>query len=93
MGIQRINIAIAGRIFPLKIEEDELDTIREIEKNINRKINDYIRQYGNISKLDVVTLVLLDCALDFYKKSNSSGQHEKLINIISGIEESIDKVL
>jgi len=93
MAIQRINIMIAGNKYPVKVEEDEVDTIREIEKNINRKINEYNRLYGNLSRLDVTTLVLLDCSLDLYKYSKNTGQNEKLINIISDIEGSIDKVL
>lgn len=93
MAIQRINIIVAGKKYPVKVEDEEIDAIREIEKNINRKINEYSMLYGNISKLDIITLILLDCSLDLLNKKKGIGQEERLINTISDIEKSVDKVL
>ena len=92
MAIEKININIAGRKYPVKVKEGEEIVIREIEKDINRKINEFIKTYEFNDKLDIITLILLNCSHDLYKIKNS-GHEQKLINKISEIEKSIDQIL
>ncbi len=93
MAIQKVNIIIAGRSFPVKAEEDEIDVIREIEKNINRKINEYSSIYKTENKVDIITLILLNCSLENYNLNRDKGEDKDILNLISDIENSIDKVL
>lgn len=91
MTVQKMNIIISGRKYPVKVEEGEEEVIRTIEKNINRKINEFVKLYEYNDKLDVVTLILLNCSLDLYNLKHS-GQDKKLINSISEIENLIDQI-
>lgn len=92
MTVQKMNIIISGRKYPVKVEEGEEEVIRTIEKNINRKINEFVKLYEYNDKLDIVTLILLNCSLDLHNLKHS-GQNKKLINSISKIESLIDKIV
>ena len=93
MAIQKINIIIAGRSYPVKAEENEIDAIREIEKNINRKINEYSSLYKTDNKIDIITLILLNCSLEKFNLEQNTGKDKEVLKLISDIESSIDKVL
>ncbi len=84
---------IAGRMYPVRAEDDEISAIKEIEKNINRKINEYSRVYKTESKTDIITLILLNCSLENYNIKKDKGKDNDVLNLISEIESSIDKVL
>ncbi len=86
MTIQKIKINIAGRYYPVKIEEGEEEVIRRIEKDINRKINDYVRNYNNNNILDITNMILFDCAYKLLQ-ANNNGEKEKLISKLIEIEE------
>lgn len=92
MAVQKMNIIISGRKYPVTIEEGEEEVIRTIEKNINRKINEFVKLYEYNDKLDVITLILLNCSLDLYNLKHSE-QDKKLINNISEIESLIDQIV
>jgi len=93
MAIQKINIIIAGRSYPVKAEENEIDAIREIEKDINRKINEYSSLYKTDNKIDIITLILLDCSLEKFNLEQNTDNDKEVLKLISDIESSIDKVL
>ncbi len=93
MAVQNIKIMIAGRSYPVKAEDDEINAIKEIEKNINRKINEYARVYRAENKTDIITLILLNCSLENYNIKKDKGKDNDILNLISEIESSIDKVL
>ena len=93
MVAQKINIIIAGRSYPVKAEENEIDAIHEIEKNINRKINEYIGLYKTENKTDIITLILLNCSLENSNLKQNEGKDKDVLKLISDIESSIDKVL
>ncbi len=83
---QKININIAGKYYPVKIEDGEEEAIRMIEKDINLKINEYIRRYNTNNVLDIVNMILIDCSYKLYQ-AKSSGDKEKLISKLIEIEE------
>ncbi len=93
MAVQNIKIMIAGRTYPVRAEDDEVDAIKEIEKKINRKINEYARIYETENKTDIITLILLNCSLENYNIKKHKGKDSDILNLISEIESSIDKVL
>lgn len=91
MAINKINITIAGRKYPVTYEDGEEEVIRKIEKNINKQINALIGKYENNDRLDIITLVLLNCSYELHKQ-NDTGQEKKLIEKIFEIEELIDQI-
>jgi len=93
MAAQKINITIAGRSYPVKAEENEIEAIHEIERNINKQINEYLRLYRTDNKTDIITLILLNCSLENYSLKQNEGKNKDVLKLISDIESSIDKVL
>ena len=93
MAAQKINIIIAGRSYPVKAEENEIDAIHEIEKDINRKINEYTGLYKTENKTDIITLILLNCSLENFNLKQNKGKDKDVLKLISDIESSINKVL
>ena len=86
MAIQKIKINIAGRYYPVKIEDGEEEVIRSIEKEINRKINEYVRNYNNNNILDITNMILFDYAYKLHQ-TKDSGEKEKLISKLIEIED------
>ena len=67
-----INITIAGRTFPVKVTEEEMAVVHEIELEINEKINNFQKLYSSRDKLDHVIMTLLTYIYDL--KNNHQGQ-------------------
>ena len=57
--LESIVITIAGRTFPVKLDNDEKDFVHDIEQDINAKIMDFQKTYPNRDKLDCVIMTLL----------------------------------
>ena len=70
-----INITIAGRTFPVKVTEEEIAIVQEIESEINEKINNFQKLYSSRDKLDHVIMTLLTYIYDL--KNNHQGQDSK----------------
>ena len=93
MASQKIYITIGGRRYPVVIEESEKKAITEIEKSINKKINQYISTYENLNMIDVLTLVLIDCRYELYSAKTDNGDVKKLKNELQKINILLDKEL
>lgn len=93
MATKRLNIIIAGRTYPVTVEESEVSVIQEIEKNINKKINEFTLTYKTDDKIDIITLILLNCSLDNYNLNNKKSDNKDILDLISDIENSVNKVL
>ncbi len=78
----KINVAIAGRKYPLKVQKDEEQFVKTIEKEINTKISEMRRSYG-MEELDHVSMALLSFV---YETRKNKG------NIENSIEDSIDQI-
>ena len=57
-----INLHIAGFNFPLTINREDEEIIREAAKQVNMRINDY-RKYGKISEQQLLAMVAYDFSL------------------------------
>ena len=94
MASQKIYITIGGRRYPVIVEDDEeLKAISDVEKSINKKINEYIRTYNNLDNIDVLALVLIDCSYDLLKSKKDAGDEERLIKQLDDINKILDREL
>ncbi len=59
-----INISIAGRVFPVKVTEEEKTVVEGIVLEINEKINNFQKMYTGRDKLDYVIMTLLTYIYD-----------------------------
>jgi cell division protein ZapA (FtsZ GTPase activity inhibitor) len=93
---QSINVTIAERTFPLKVNSPEHEElIRKAAAEINRKVKFYLDKFPSKSPHEVMALVALNTgiALEGIKKDMESilGDEERLLHELDGYLENIDK--
>jgi hypothetical protein len=66
--LKTIQITIAGRIFPLKVNRVEEQIALNVEQELNDMISSYQQQYASRDKLDCVIMTMLKLVFD-QKKS------------------------
>ena len=60
----KINLQIADSYYPLTINRDEEETVREAAKQVNIRINAYREHYQNISSERIIAMVAYQFALE-----------------------------
>jgi len=90
---KKINVVVAGRSFPVKVTEAEEQSVRNIEQDINSKIQEYRKSYNDRDKLDLVIMVLLKQSFELEKiqslKKDISQAHAQ----IDTLESTLDQLL
>lgn len=87
-----IDVHIAGRQYPLKVNEADAQIIRQIADEVNEKINYFQRTYANRDKQDCLSMALLTYAVDLHRlkeQVNDSNISEKLTKLDRMLEEMI----
>ena len=87
-----IEVHIAGRQYPLKVNEADAGIIREIADSVNEKISYFQRTYANRDKQDCLSMALLTFAVDLHRlkeQVNDSKISEKLTKLDLLLEELI----
>lgn len=74
--LKRIVVTIAGRNYPVKVEENEESKVREFEREVNEKLNDLQLSYQGKDMQDYMSLALLSYASELQKAKNSD---EKIV--------------
>lgn len=72
MGELSIKVNIANRIYPLKINRDEEESIRLASKTINDILKDYEENYAVRDKQDLLAMCALKFATEALKKDKSA---------------------
>ena len=72
--LKNITVLIAGRPYPLRVEEDNEDSIRQIAKEVNDKISDFQLNYNKKDKQDCLSMALLTYAVDLHKLKTGQSQ-------------------
>ncbi len=93
---QSINVTIAERSFPLKVNSPEHEElIRKAADEINRKVKFYQEKFPSKSNLEIISLVVLNTgiALAGLQKQMESvlKDEENLMKELDGYLENIDK--
>ena len=82
--LESISVDIAGREYPLKVEKHEVEMVKSIVENLNKKILDFQRTYSGKDIQDCISMTLLTSVFELEKiKRNGS---------VDGIEEKFTKV-
>lgn len=77
--MKSLEVAIGGKIIPLKVEQDEEALIIEIVEDLNKKLRELQLMYTNKDMSDCMAMTLLTFALDNYKHQQKEGP-DQLIN-------------
>jgi cell division protein ZapA (FtsZ GTPase activity inhibitor) len=72
MSEVNIKVEIAGSFYPLKVNADDEQNIKEVVSLINTKIAEFEKTYAVRDKKDVLSMVMLQLVAQLYKKANSA---------------------
>jgi cell division protein ZapA (FtsZ GTPase activity inhibitor) len=80
---ERITINIAGRNYPLLIESNELESIRDIEKNLKEKYMQISKAYSALETRDHLAMILFKVMKTLVQHENKSDdQTDSALNTI-----------
>lgn len=90
MSEVNIKVEIAGSIFPLKIDADDEQSIREAVNMINKKLYEFEKAYAVKDKKDVLAMVMLQLVSQLYKQANSAEKElSHLKQLFADVEEML----
>jgi cell division protein ZapA len=90
MSEVNIKVEIAGSVFPLKIDAEDEQNIKEAVNLINIKIAEFERRYAVKDKKDVLGMVMLQLVSQLYKQANTSEKElSHLKQLFSDVEEML----
>ncbi len=79
-----VSVTLVGRVFPLKVTQEEASQLKNLEAKLNDKIKSFQKLYPTRDLVDHVLMTLL--SLEFENMSNPSLE-------IVGVKEKISKIL
>lgn len=93
--VKNITVVIAGRPYPLKVQERDEPSIRKIVNEINEKVNDFQLTYTNKDKQDCLAMAALTYAVDNYKTrlSNVALEDDVLVQRLENIDILLEQLL
>lgn len=80
MGELSIKIKIAEREYPMRIDAEEEERLRQASRLINEQISQYRNQYGATDKQDLLAMVAFDA---FVQKLEHEKIRQDTINVIT----------
>lgn len=94
MSSLKVKINIAGRFYPLTINAEEEEAVRNAGKEINRLVQDFEDRYAVTDKQDAISMVALQMAskLNLLKQSGE-GSNQELNEKVSELTEFIEREL
>ncbi len=90
--LKKISIQIAGKTYPIKVTNEEEAFVRDIEKEINHKINQFQMNYANQDSSDYLSMTLLTYAFDLFKAKRNK-EDALAITKLSDLEKSLDQYI
>lgn len=69
-----IQIKIAGKVYPLKIDASETEMVKNVADDINEKINTLQKTYPRQDKEDYISMAFLSYAIDGRKNQSVQPQ-------------------
>ena len=91
--LKSMQVMIAGRSYPLKVKEQDMDGIRQVVEEINDKIKDFQLTYINKDKQDCLAMALLTYAVDLQKVKLSDSTSQQVSRKVDHIGSIIENVL
>lgn len=92
MSEVNIKVEIAGSIFPLKVNAEDEQNIKEAVNMINTKLYEFEKAYAVKDKKDVLAMVMLQLVSQLYKQANSAEKElSHLKQLFAGVEEMLQQ--
>jgi len=94
MQEQSIELLIAGRTYPLKIEESEVEIVQKAALLINQKLKDLELKYGVKDIQNLLAMTALQIATQLIDvDQNHSGFYQQLHDTFTGMESMLDSAI
>ncbi len=79
-----IQIDIAGRAYPLKVNVAEEQEVRQVVDNLNVRLSNFKAQFPRQEKVDYLSMALLTYASDLHKLENDAPEAliEKVVEVV-----------
>jgi len=90
MSEVNIKVEIDGSVFPLKINAEDEQNIREAVNLINTKIAEFEKIYAVKDKKDVLGMVMLQLVSHYYKQAHTA---EKELSSLKGLFADVEEML
>jgi cell division protein ZapA (FtsZ GTPase activity inhibitor) len=85
-----IKVEIAGSVYPLKVNAEDEQDVREAVKLINTKIAEFERNYAVRDKKDLMGMVMLQLVSQLYKQARGAEQDlSDLRRLFTNVEEML----
>lgn len=94
MGEISIKINIADRMYPLRVEMEEEEIIRQAAKLINDRIKEFQENYAVRDKQDLLSMCVLHYATGMIKAEKKNGDEgAEIANRISELDQMLEDFL
>jgi cell division protein ZapA (FtsZ GTPase activity inhibitor) len=91
-GVKSIQVMIAGRSYPLKIQAVDEPGIVKVADALNAKIRQFQSMYAHLDQQDYLSMALLTYAVDFHKVQERREDQvvlDKLAHLDTLLEEAL----
>ncbi len=97
MSTLKVKINIAGRQYPLSINAEEEEAVRNAGKEINKLIQEFEERYAVTDKQDAISMVALQMASKYNLikqagSGNDAEMNDKLAQLTEFIDKELDKI-
>jgi cell division protein ZapA len=90
--MKRLEVAIGGRVFPLKVEEEEVAVILETVDEINEKLRNLQSTYSNNDMQDCLSMLILTYAVE-HRNSPAEQDTSVLESSLSQVEQMLGDLI
>ena len=91
--LKSMQVMIAGRTYPLKVKEQDMESIKQVVEEINDKIKDFQLTYINKDKQDCLAMALLTYAVELHKVKFNDATPQQISRKVDHLENLIENIL
>lgn len=91
--LEKINVIISGRSFPLKVATDEVEQIQNTVAEINRKVQEFQNTYKSQDLRECLSMVLLTYAVDLNKLQSGHQSDDGSSPELTRIDQLLDQYM
>ena len=90
--LQSLKVMICGRSYPLKVKEEDVESLQQIVKQINQKVKEFQVTYSQVDIQDCISMVLLTYAVDLHKAQHQD-LNKSLTNRVVKLDSYLDQLI
>ena len=88
-----VKVLIADREYPLKVNENELDQVKNAESEIKQRLKSLKASYQVKEKQDLLAMCLLQMVVEKNQDNSSSDENEDIYDKIKDLESFVSDYL